>query len=244
VAKFAVIVPAAGQSKRFGNRPKKPFANLDGRPVFLRTLERFINRDDVCQTILVVAPEDLEDVKRRYGANLAFMGVSVVEGGKERHDSVAAALQKIAEDAQFVAIHDAVRPCVTDEMIDAVFKKAAETGAAILASQVRATLKRVNEQGQIETTVPREGLYEAQTPQVFRKDWLLEAYSKRQGAPDPITDDAQLLELAGHKVHVVESDPSNIKITTQGDIRLAEAILKSRPRPKAKPLRPFEEAQW
>jgi len=244
VAKIAVIIPAAGESKRFGDSPKKPYANLDGRPVFIRTLERFINREDVCQTILVVGPDDVEEVKRKYGANLAFMGVKLVEGGQQRYESVAKGLEEVSAEAELVAIHDAVRPCVTDEMIEAVFTQAAKSGAAILACPVRSTLKRVGPSGVIEGTVPREGLYEAQTPQVFRRDWLIEAYQKRSEAPQPITDDAQLVEWAGQKVSVVEADASNIKITTRGDLRLAEAILKSRPKPKAEPLRPFEEAQW
>lgn len=244
MAKIAVIIPAAGQSKRFGDQPKKPFVNLDGRPVFLRTLEYFVNRSDVVQTILAVSPEDYEEAKRKYGANLGFMGVQLVEGGQERHDTVARALEKVKPEAELVAVHDAARPCVTDEMIDAVFAQAARSGAAILASPVRATLKRVGASKTIDGTVSREGLWEAQTPQVFRKDWLVEAYARRDQAPDVITDDAQLVELLGHRVSVVESDLSNIKITAPGDIRLAEAILKNRPKPKPKSLGAFEEAQW
>lgn len=244
MAKIAVIIPAAGESKRFGDTPKKPYANLDGRPVFIRTLERFINRDDVCQTILVVSPEDLEEVKRKYGANLAFMGVGLVEGGQKRHESVAKGIEEVSPEAELVSTHDAARPCVTDEMIDAVFAQAAKSGAAILACPVRSTLKRVGPSGVIDGTVPREGLFEAQTPQVFRRDWLIEAYKRRGEASEPITDDSQLVEQIGKKVSVVEADASNIKITTRSDLRLAEAILKSRPKPKAKPLRPFEEAQW
>lgn len=244
MAKFAVIVPAAGQSARFGDKPKKPFAVLDGRPVVIRTLELFINRPDVVQTILAVAPQDMEEVKRKFTANLSFMGVKLVEGGKERHETVAKALEHVKAEADFVAVHDAVRPCVTEEMIDRVFAQAEKSGAAILACPVAGTLKRVGTANVIENTISREGLWEAQTPQVFRKDWLTEAYSKRGQAGESITDDAQLVEAIGKKVTVVEADLSNLKITSPSDIRLAQAILKSRPPAKAKGLGAFEEAQW
>lgn len=244
MAKVAVIVPAAGQSSRFGDKPKKPYAVLDGRPVVIRTLEHFINREDVVQTILAVSPEDMEEVKRKFGANLSFMGVKLLSGGAERHETVAKALEQVKPEAELVAVHDAVRPCVTEEMIDAVFTQAGKSGAAILGSPVRSTLKRVGTANLVENTVSREGLWEAQTPQVFRKDWLVEAYAKRQQAGEAITDDAQLVEAIGKKVTVVEADLSNLKITTPGDIRLAEAILKTRPKPKGKGLGAFEEAQW
>jgi 2-C-methyl-D-erythritol 4-phosphate cytidylyltransferase len=243
MSKFCVIIPAAGESQRFGGEEKKAFAKLDGRPVFLRTLERFVTRPDVCQTILAVAESDMEQVKASYGANLAFMGVHLVVGGKERFQTVVAALEKVSGDADFVAVHDAVRPCVTDDQIDAVFAEAVKSGAAILGCPVTATLKRVGVTKLIEETIPRSDLFEAQTPQVFRKDILQDAHAKADTSTG-VTDDAQLLERAGHPVAVVPSDATNLKITTKGDLRLAQAILKSRPVKKIPRLGAFEEAQW
>src|SRR4051795_6729779 len=127
---FAVILPAAGQSSRFRDKEKKPFVNLDGRAVWLRSAELFVTRSDVSQCILVVATADQEVFRRRYGANLAFMNVQIADGGAERFESVANALSMVKPEADFVAIHDAVRPCLTQEMIDAVFGKATRTGAA------------------------------------------------------------------------------------------------------------------
>src|SRR4051794_358373 len=144
MARFAVILPAAGKSSRFGDKEKKPFVNLDGRAVWLRTAEHFINRPDVAQTILVINPEDEELVRRRYAANLAFMGVQLAPGGAERFESVANALAKLNADVDHVAVHDAVRPCVTEAILDAVFAKAAATGAALLAVPVADTVKRVD----------------------------------------------------------------------------------------------------
>src|SRR5919201_559584 len=143
MARFAVILPAAGSSSRFKDKEKKPFATLDGRAVWLRSAELFVTRDDVCQCLIVVAREDQEVFRRRYGANLAFMNVQIVEGGKERFESVANALAQVKAEADFVAVHDAVRPCLTNELADAVFAEAARKGAAILGVPVGDTLKRV-----------------------------------------------------------------------------------------------------
>jgi len=245
MAKIAVIVPGAGKGERFAGGDKKTFAKLDGRPVFMRTLELFINREDVCQTILVVGPEDMEEVKSLYGPNLGFLGVQVVEGGPQRRDSVAAGLAAVGEEADLVAVHDAGRPCATQGMIDAVFAEAAKAGAAILVSPLHGTIKRATG-GFIDQTVPRTDLYEAQTPQVFRRSLLADAYA--QAPPDdsePITDDAQLVERLGQPVAVVVSDPTNLKITTRADMLLAAAILKARPAGKPAPrMGAFEEAQW
>jgi len=241
---FAVILPAAGRSSRFHDREKKPFATLDGRAVWLRSAELFVTRGDVCQCIIVVAREDQEVFKRRYGASLAFMNVQLVEGGAERFDSIANALAVLKGEANFIAIHDAVRPCVTDKQIDEVFAAAALKGAALLAIPLTDTLKKV-EGGRVESTVPRQGLWLAQTPQVFRKDWLLEAYAQRGRLGQHITDDAQLVEASGHAVHVVEGAMANLKITTRADLTLAEAVLKARPKPTAKASHPFaDEQMW
>lgn len=245
MAKIAVIVVAAGKGTRFGGPEKKTFAKIDGRPMFLRSVEHFINRDDVIQTLLVVAPEDQDEMREKFGANLGFMGVKMVTGGPTRTDSVANALGEVREDAELVAVHDAARPCVSTTMIDAVFEEATKTGAAILAAPLRGTIKRASESGFVDATVPREGLWEAQTPQVFKRHVLIDAYGRRAQVTEPITDDAQLVEAAGHPVALVESDFSNLKITTRGDITLAAAILKSRPKPIPKgPMGPFQEAQW
>jgi 2-C-methyl-D-erythritol 4-phosphate cytidylyltransferase len=246
MARFAVILPAAGQSARFKDKEKKPFVNLDGRAVWLRSAELFVTRADVCQCLIVVAAPDQEMFRRRYGANLAFMNVQIVAGGKERFESVANALAEVKPEADFVAVHDAVRPCVTEALISSVFAKAEQTGAALLSVPVSDTLKQVNSQHQVQATVSRQGLWLAQTPQVFRRDWLQEAYANRAKLGKDITDDAQLVEAAGHPVHVVEGAGSNIKITSKGDLYLAEAILKSMPKPKpARPSHPFaEEEMW
>jgi 2-C-methyl-D-erythritol 4-phosphate cytidylyltransferase len=242
MAAFAVIFPAAGRSARFRDKEKKPFVNLDGRAVWLRSVEQFVTRADVAQCIIVVAQEDQEMFRRRYGANLAFMNVQIADGGAERFESVANALALLRPEVDFVAIHDVVRPCITETLIDSVFGKAQQTGAALLALPASDTVKQVDAHKQVQKTVPREGLWLAQTPQVFRRDWLEAAYARRGALGSGITDDAQLVEAAGHGVHVVEGATTNIKITTRQDLFLAEAVLKVLPRPKPQgPAHPFDE---
>ncbi len=243
--RVAVIVVAAGKGERFGGNEKKVFARIEGRPMFLRSVELFIHRPDVCQTIVVIAPEDEEHVREKFGANLGLLGVQRVTGGKRRADSVAAGLAAVRDDAELVAVHDAARPCVSDAMIDAVFAEAARTGAAILAAPLRGTIKRVSGAGIIDQTVDRQGLWEAQTPQVFRRDLLVRAFERRGEVEDDVTDDARLVEALGHPVAIVESDATNLKVTTRADVPLAAAIIRSRPRPMPRgPMNPFEEAQW
>ncbi len=241
---YAVIVAAAGKSQRFGGKDKKPYAKLDGRPIFLRTLELFVNRDDVAQVILAVDPEDEDMIKNQFGPNLGFMGVRLATGGATRALTVKSALAGVRDDVPFIAVHDAVRVCVTANMIDRVFTAAAEHGAAILAAPVTGTLKRVDDAKHVAGDAARVGLYEAQTPQVFKREILVSAY-ETVDETDPATDDAGVVSAAGHPVRIVESDSSNLKITFPGDIALAAAILKSRPKVRpSSPRGPFEEAQW
>jgi len=242
VATFAVILPAAGKSSRFGDVfYKKPFAPLDGKPVWMHSAEKFSNRNDVKQMLIVVSPEDLEHFNEKYAGNAAMLGIEVVEGGAERADSVQAALARIRTDIDFVAVHDAARPCLADDWIDRVFAAAEQTGAAILGTQVSATLKRVKGDKTIQETVPRESLWEAQTPQVFRRQLLLDAYARRGKAA--ATDEAQLVERLPHPVTVVSCSAMNIKITSKDDLRLAGAILKALPKPKllGGPAHPFAD---
>lgn len=239
--RFAVILPAAGKSSRFQDQHyKKPFAPLDGRPVWMHAADRFVNRPDVVQTLLVIAPEDREYFAEKFGGNAALLGIDVVEGGSERYESVARALERVRAEAEYIAVHDAARPCLAETWIDAVFAAAVKTGAAILAAPITSTIKRAGSDHAVTETVARDNLWEAQTPQVFRRQLLCDAYARR--GSQPATDDAQLVERAGHKVTLVPGSPMNLKITTKEDLRLASALLKLLPKPKlAGPAQPFAD---
>jgi 2-C-methyl-D-erythritol 4-phosphate cytidylyltransferase len=245
MSKFAVILPAAGRSSRFKDRNyKKPFVPLANKAVWLYSADRFLARDDVIQTILVIAAEDRADFDFKFSANIAILGIEVIDGGAQRADSVQAALARVKPQADFVCIHDAVRPCICDEWITQIFSAAEKSGAAIFAIPIAGTLKRMGANNRIEETVTRQNLWEAQTPQVFRRELILQAYAQRQGLQT--TDDAQLVERIGHPVTIVPGSPVNLKITTREDLRLAEQALKALPKPKILgSLHPFaDDDKW
>jgi 2-C-methyl-D-erythritol 4-phosphate cytidylyltransferase len=239
--RFGVILAAAGQSSRFQDANyKKPFAPLAGRPVWLHAAEKFIDRDDVKQVVVVVSPDDRQAFVEKFGANLAFMGITLAEGGATRAESVRNGLEKLDAELDMVAIHDAARPCLAAAWIDRVFAAGVRTGAAILAIPVVGTLKRVGPDHLITETVDRTGLWEAQTPQVFSREILVRAYAAaRDGAA---TDEAALVERIGQPVTVVPGSPINLKITSREDLRLAEQALKALPAPKlGGPAHPFSD---
>jgi 2-C-methyl-D-erythritol 4-phosphate cytidylyltransferase len=235
---FGVILAAAGQSSRFNDANyKKPFAPLAGRAVWLHSAEKFLERDDVKQVVIVVAPEDKEAFLEKFGANLAFMGATLAEGGMHRAESVRKGLEKLGPEIDMVAIHDAARPCIAQPWIDRVFEAGSKTGAAILAVPVAGTLKRVGPDSVITETVDRTGLWEAQTPQVFSRAVLEKAFAATHGQP---TDEAQAVESIGQRVSVVPGSPINLKITSREDLKLAEQALKALPAPKfSGPAHPF-----
>ncbi|HCS54554.1 2-C-methyl-D-erythritol 4-phosphate cytidylyltransferase [Rubinisphaera sp.] len=239
-SKFGVILPAAGKSSRFSkNQRKKPFVDLKGRAIWLRAVEHFVNRSDVAKTIVVISPEDREYFTTKFQPNLAFMDIEVVDGGAERADSVLNGLAHLGNDIDFVAVHDAARPLLTKKWVDRVFAAAIEHEAAILGIPVTSTMKRVNK-GRIEETVSRDQMWLAQTPQVFRKELLQEAYDKR-GEFQP-TDEAQLVERLGVPVHIVEGSAMNLKVTTADDFRMAEALVDHLPKDSLpKTLHPFSD---
>ncbi|MGA2679431.1 MAG: 2-C-methyl-D-erythritol 4-phosphate cytidylyltransferase [Sedimentisphaerales bacterium] len=241
----AAIICAAGPGRRFGGKRHKQFVDIGGRAAFLRSVELFSNREDVKQILLAIPQEDQEIVEIRYGANLSLFNVKVLIGGATRFETVNKALQLLKDDIELVAIHDAARCCVTAKWIEDCIKTAAKTGAAILACPVTATLKEIKD-GCIIKNVDRKGLYEAQTPQVFEVKLLKQSREKIDKTDaEKITDDSQLVEALGHKVSIVETDSSNIKITYPADVAIAEAILKTRPDPKKEGyIGPFYEAQW
>ncbi|MDY0356363.1 MAG: 2-C-methyl-D-erythritol 4-phosphate cytidylyltransferase [Sedimentisphaerales bacterium] len=241
----AAIICAAGPGTRFGGKRKKQFVDVDGRAVFVRSIELFASRDDVRQVLLGISKEDEEIVDVKWGANLKFFGVKTFFGGGERFDTIRTALELVADDIDLIAVHDACRCCATEQLVGDVIAAAGKSGAAIPACPVTATLKEAKD-GVIARTVDRANLFEAQTPQVFEAALLRKAYANLAHLdPAQVTDDAFLVEALGHEVSLVRTDSSNIKITVPSDVPIAEAILKSRPKPKPEgPIGPYIEAQW
>lgn len=222
--KFSVILPAAGRSTRFGGGElKKVYVPLLGQPVWLHSAKRFAARPDVSGVVIVISQDDESYFREQFSDVCDELGIQIVLGGETRTDSIANGIDALDSSSEFIAIHDAARPGIDDAMIDAVFNSAAGSGAAILALPVPGTLKRVSIEGKIVETVPREGVWEAQTPQVFRRPLILEAYDKFRN--EPATDDASLVERLGHPVSVVRGAMKNLKITTKDDLAVAERLL-------------------
>jgi len=219
----AAIVVAAGRGSRFGSAENKVLLPLAGRPIWIRAIEALQSSTFIASIVLVVRACDRVELEPIANS----LGVSVVEGGQERYDSVRSGLDwlaKINDTAPLVAVHDAARPLVSPADIDAVVRAAFESGAAILATPVRGTIKR--KLADSTTTVSRENLWEALTPQVFSAPILRAAYDRHRGRP--ATDDAELVERLGTRVSLVSGLAENIKITQSEDLRIAEAILSSR----------------
>ena len=230
-ASVAAIIPAAGSGRRFGAEQNKLFATLAGEPLWVHSVRKLQQRPEIGRIILSVSEQDLTQFQQQlasvHDVSEGEPHPEWVLGGEERADSVQAALQALQGDSnvEWVAVHDAARPLVTDQDLDKVFAAVPETDAAILAGPVSGTLKRdlgVGQQQPTET-VDRKNLWIAFTPQVFRLGLLEQAYAKHNGCP--ATDDAQLVERVGGNVQLISGSAENLKITFPEDLSLAEAIL-------------------
>lgn len=221
-----IVIPAAGLGKRMKSEESKPFLNLMGRPVLLYTLEVFEFHSEVDEIIVVVKESEVERVRSMVNEANFSKVKAIVPGGKERQDSVRIGLQHCH--TQWVLVHDGVRPFVTGDAVSRLIEAVKLHGAAILAVPVKDTVKKVNEEGIVEETPERRSLWAVQTPQAFRRDWLLKAHEWAFEQGFFGTDDSMLVEKIGIDVHVIEGDYSNIKLTTPEDMIMAEAILQMR----------------
>ena len=223
------LVPAAGRGLRMGGSVPKQFLSLGGEPLIVQSLRILQAAPMVDQIILAVPSADIEYCENEIVSRHRFTKVTkVVAGGAERQDSVRHALAQVPPDADIVLIHDAVRPFVTLRMIAEVVAAARKEGAAIIALPMRDTVKQVRTNGMIERTVDRTPLWLAQTPQAFRRDWIVTAHRNAHAEGVRATDDAFLVEWLGHSVAVVEGSGENIKVTRPEDLVIGEAILASR----------------
>ena len=218
----AVLIPAGGVGTRLGRRTPKQFLNVGGEAILTATVRHF-RRHPRLAAIVVAAPAVHVARARR----LLGPGVTVVAGGPTRQESVRLALDAAPHGVRMVVVHDAVRPFITHELVDAVLAAAGADGAAICALPVAETVKRVRD-GLVETTVDRAGLWAVQTPQAFRAEILREAHDKARRDGVAGTDDAMLVERLGHRVRVVPGLAGNVKITTPDDLRRARVPRRSR----------------
>ena len=222
--RVGVIIPAAGKGSRMRGEANKQLLHLAGTPIALHTLRRF-EQSGIVDSIVVAAGSDIlntmGDLVRDDGLSKV---VRIVVGGAERQDSVWNGLQELqSHHVDLVVVHDVVRPFITEEMLNHVVEASIMSGGAILAVRPKETVK-INEKAV--STLPREKLWLAQTPQVFDYDLLLKAFQKAISDNFYGTDDASLVERIGGKISIVEGNYDNIKITTPEDLELAQLIAK------------------
>ena len=217
---LGVVVVAAGRSTRMGGTDKT-FAEIRGAPLIVHTLRRLAASDAVGSIMLVVAVEAVEDAREMLRQFHIHKIAGVCAGGARRQDSVYAGLLALGR-RRWVAVHDGARPCVPAEVLSRALDSVRRSGAAIAAVPVKDTIKVVGDEQVITGTPERSTLWAAQTPQVFDYDLLLEAYRNANGE---FTDDASVVEAAGHPVRVFWGSYDNLKVTTPEDLVMVDQII-------------------
>jgi 2-C-methyl-D-erythritol 4-phosphate cytidylyltransferase len=235
------IIPAAGYGLRLKNKVSKPLIKIKGIPILIYALQTITRHALIKEVIIVANQNNIRAIKAKIKQYRIGKIKDIVLGGPTRRISVEKGLKKVSERADFVLIHDAVRPFIHQGIITQVIKEAGHSGAAIVGVPVKATIKKFkiippkrdsakcgkNSKSKIiEKTINRSSLCEIQTPQVFRRDLIIKAYKRFKDTD--VTDDAALIEKLGVKVALVSGSYENIKITTPEDLALAEAIVRKR----------------
>jgi 2-C-methyl-D-erythritol 4-phosphate cytidylyltransferase len=206
---------------------KKQFHSLEGKPILVHTLDKFETCPLIRSILLVVGQEDMDYCLKEIIEKYGFQKVSqIVPGGKRRQDSVKNGVDALPKDTDIVAIHDGVRPFVTQAMIEESLHAAARVGAVVLAMPVKDTIKVSNPDGTVLKTLDRESLWQIQTPQTFQVNVIKEAYYRATEDGFVGTDDASLVKHLGGKVHILPGSYTNIKITTPEDLFLANLFLR------------------
>jgi 2-C-methyl-D-erythritol 4-phosphate cytidylyltransferase len=223
MAHVSVIIVAAGSGARLGAVVPKAFVKLNGKPMVEYSLQAFQECKNVAEIILV-KPVSYQINSVKYFDRYPKLS-SIISGGKERLDSVRAGLNMVSPGYKVILIHDAARPMVRTEQINAVIQAVKKHGAAILAAPVTDTIKQVKA-GRITGTVDRSHLWKAQTPQGFKMLALKKSHFNQKNVS--ATDDSQLVEMFNGNVHIVPGDDCNLKITTTIDLEIASWLLKKK----------------
>ncbi len=232
--KVYAIIPAAGLGTRMSAgrpaTPSKQFTQLAGQPILIHTLRRFAECQQVHRILVALRKNEVAGFQKKLNEESFAARVELVVGGENRQESVANALAKLkAEADDVVLVHDGVRPFVNKQIIDGVIAAVVKHGAAIAGVPAVDTIKQVDRTSDgaiITSTIPRERVVMAQTPQGFRYSILKQAFADAQADNFTGTDEASLVERAGHTVAVVMGSPRNIKITAPADMELAELYIK------------------
>lgn len=226
---ITAIIPAAGRSERMGKLGNKLFVEIKNKPILAYTLEVFNQCPQIDQITLVLNEKDLklfqEKIEKKYHFKKNLL---VVKGGKQRQDSVFEGLKKIDKSTLYIVIHDGSRPLITTRLINKAISDVQGTNGIVLGLPLVDTIKKVSENRIIEKTLNREKIWLTQTPQIFKKEIIIEAHQRAKKDKFQATDDAMLVERLGYKVKMLPGSSDNIKITNPEDLRLMEYILDKR----------------
>ena len=222
---ISAIIPAAGSGVRFGD--KKQFKVINGQPLIYHTLKPFLESSIINEVIVVASEQDMGLVKKIILSLKPSKNILVVTGSSTRQGSIKNALKSINKKTNVICIHDAVRPFITKKLISRLIKSLQGNDSIIVGKKSTDTLKHVVN-SLVEKTLNREEVWSVQTPQVFHKEVLLDAYEKASNENLIGTDDAALLEKAGYKVKIIEDNSINFKITTKEDWTIAQALFSKR----------------
>jgi 2-C-methyl-D-erythritol 4-phosphate cytidylyltransferase len=222
----SAIVLAAGAGKRLKSAVSKPLIKIGNRAAIIYSLQVLSKHPDIDEIIVVVSASNQKLIRKTVESCFFKKIKNFVLGGNRRQDSVYNGLKAVSFKSDFILIHDAARPFIDNRLVTRVIQAAKRSGAAILGVPVKATIKRIKENGRVDKTLDRNNLWEIQTPQVFKKELILKAYKKF--LKDNVTDDAALIEKLGKVVKIVLGSYKNIKITTYDDLMFAQAICRSK----------------
>lgn len=222
-----VIIPAAGKGKRMKNDKSKQYIELDGKPILAYTIDAFEKCNEIQNIILVVGKDEVDYCRKEIVEKYNYQKIiAILEGGKERQDSVYEGIKKVPEDSDIVLIHDGARPFIGAEQIKQTIDDGIKYGACVLGVKVKDTIKVVDDDNNIVDTPNRNNLWAIQTPQTFKKELIALAYQKAQNDNYCVTDDSMLVEkYLDIKIKIVEGLYSNIKITTIEDLIIAKNFI-------------------
>ena len=221
---ITAIILAGGKGKRMGSKISKQYIELKGKPILYYTLTKFINCKEIDNIVLVLPKDEIEYCTKNILEKYSLKVDKIVEGGKERQDSVYNALNEI-ENSDIVLIHDGARPFVSNKIIEDGIKFARLYGAAAPGVTPKDTIKVKDEFGFSKETPNRNTLVSIQTPQVFKLDIIKECHKKVKSDKIAVTDDTMVIEMYNNKVYLYEGEYTNIKVTTPEDLILAEKLV-------------------
>lgn len=224
----SAVVVAAGAGQRMAMNLRKQYLTLGGIPVLVRSLQLFLDHPSVGEVVAVIPPGEAGIVEELLRPYFPPQKVRLVDGGADRSESVDRGLKALEEEAELVCIHDAARPLASAGLLDRLLNAAARWGAAVPVLELSDTVKEIDGAGFILSTPDREKLRLVQTPQVFKRDIIIEAYRNSAAAVLNATDDARLVELSGRAIKTVPGEAENLKITRPLDLKLATLLLEGK----------------